>query len=125
MDWDDQIQVREYHRRWRAKNKEKYNALGKKWKNANKDKLKEHFNKYRQSPKGIKMRRIHGWRQQGIKCDGEWDELYEWYQTTTNCNICGASFQDVKRCLDHDHTIEGYNVRQVLCYSCNQFHNEL
>ena len=98
MDWDDQIQVREYHRRWRAKNKEKYNALGKKWKNANKDKLKEHFNKYRQSPKGIKMRRIHGWRQQGIKC---------------------------KRCLDHDHTIEGYNVRQVLCYSCNQFHNEL
>jgi len=125
MDWDDPIQVREYHRWWREENREKYYTKAKKWKDDNKDKTKAYNKEYNATPKGIKNARIHGWRQQGIKCDGEWDELYEWYQTTTNCNICDVSLQGVKRCLDHDHHIEGYNVRGILCASCNHRDNEL
>ena len=125
MDWKDPVQVKEYRKRWRDKNKEKCNGWMKKWRDGNKDKVKGNMKEYRHTAQGIKVRRIHTWKWRGMICDDEWDEVYEWYQTTTNCDICDVSLQGVKRCLDHDHTIEGYNVRQVLCYSCNQFHNEL
>ena len=70
--------------------------------------------------------RIANWEARGVECDDEWDEVYDWYIDTTHCNICDKEFvHSNDKCLDHDHDLEGYNVRSILCKKCNNVVNEL
>ena len=81
---------------------------------------------YKKSSRRIKQNKIHSWKQQGIQCNFEWDEVYEWYSNTTNCDICSKLFVvSMDMCLDHDHELQGYNIRGILCQRCNNWSNEL
>ena len=83
---------------------------------------KEKQKRYRQSEKGKKFHRIRNWKRRGILSDN-YDELYEEYINTQNCDICGVQLVENKfsvpnrRCLDHDH--ETGAVRYICCQSCN------
>ena len=113
---------REYNREWRLANKEKIEA----WELANKEKRKEQRIAYKKSGKRKKPSMKCDWKRRGIRCDDEWDEVYEMYSNTTNCNICDKLFvKSNDKCLDHDHHLEGYNVRGVLCKKCNHRANEI
>lgn len=74
----------------RAKNRESYNASVGRWRRAN----------------------VH--RQYGLSRE-ELDALVE--RSGNACEICRASFEETKRCIDHDH-ITG-DVRGLLCRKCN------
>jgi len=66
------------------------------------------------------------WKRQGIRCDEEWDEVDDWYMNTQTCDICDKIFENTRdKCLDHDHHLEGYNIRGILCQKCNNVSNEL
>ena len=81
---------------------------------------------YHATPKGYKIQTIGCWKKRGIRCDEEWDEVYDWWLNAKSCDICDKEFENSKdRCLDHDHILEGYNVRGILCKSCNNWWNEL
>jgi len=81
---------------------------------------------YRKSPSGRRSAVMCQWRQHGIDCDEEWNDLWNWYDSTTNCQICEKEFLNTKdKSLDHDHNIEGYNVRAILCTRCNHSANEV
>ena len=68
-------------------------------------------------PKQGKTATIYRWKKRGIIHD-DFDNLYELYVNTLNCNHCHVKFNNTRdRCLDHCH-IDGY-VRQILCTSCN------
>jgi len=66
---------------------------------------------------------ISCWKKHGIFCDGEWDEVYDWYMSETHCNVCDTLLSldagKSRKVLDHDHEIDGYNIRGVICCSCN------
>ena len=82
-----------------------------------KEQKKEYCKEYRQTPNGIKSRRIIRWKERGVIND-DFDKLYELYINTNNCNVCKKVFKNTKdRCLDHDHT--NGQFRQILCHSCN------
>lgn len=135
-------QLREANARWKAKNKEKVKQrdreyskryreqnpdINKKWREENKaywkdwrEKNKDMVKKYRATPKVQRIHTISNWKYRGIKCDEEWSDVYDWYSETTQCDICDEAFKDSSdKCLDHDHTISGYNIRGILCRSCN------
>jgi len=81
---------------------------------------------YEKTPKRIKSNRINSWKLLGIRCDGGWEEVYDWYSETTNCDICSKLFtESMDKCLDHDHHIDGYNIRGILCQKCNNIRNEI
>ncbi len=86
---------------------------------------KKYGSEYIKTAKGKKVKRISQWKRRGIKCDEAWDEVYEWWMNEKTCNICDKEFTDGNKCLDHDHTLEGYNVRGILCRSCNNILREL
>tara|TARA_R100000935_G_C2770352_1_gene137400 strand:- start:480 stop:791 length:312 start_codon:yes stop_codon:yes gene_type:complete len=97
-------------------------AYMKEWREKNKESIKE----YHKSSRRISSSKISVWKQRGIRCDGVWDEVYEWFSNTTNCNICDKLFVVSKdKCLDHDHHLDGYNIRGILCQRCNHRANEL
>jgi hypothetical protein len=111
---------KEYMREYHIKHKEKRNQYAREWYMKNKDYQVE----YRKTDKGYKMNTISCWKNKHkIKCDEEWDEVYEWWMSATHCDICDCEFKKGNKCLDHDHTLEGYNVRGVICRSCNMRDN--
>ena len=125
---------KEYNRAYYAKNreviyekkKEHLIEYGKKWRGQNKDRMKITTQKYRKTPKSIKCAKLNAWKQHGIECNSEWDEVYEWYSSTTNCYICDKLFVESKdKCLDHDHELQRYNIRGILCRKCNNHYNEI
>jgi len=81
---------------------------------------------YNATPEGYKIQTIGCWKKRGINCDEEWDEVYDWWLNVKTCDICDKEFEKSRnKCLDHDHTLEGYNVRGILCKKCNNYQNEL
>ena len=95
-----------------------------------KEKQQAHAKRYAKTANGIKIRRIHCWKRNGI-ISNDWDLTFKTYNETTNCNICNCLLStDKKRnrytkCLDHDHSIKGvHNIRAVLCHSCNSVDKE-
>ena len=92
-----------------------------------KEEVAAYDKKRRQSPAGIKYRRITSWKRMGI-ISLDWDKTYDWFMNTLRCeNIeCNILLTTSKirssttKCLDHDHKIiDSPNIRNVLCCSCN------
>ena len=112
---------KEQRRKYYQKNKDKRLQQQKEYYLENKEKRK----KYRQTPKGIKSRRIYDWKRHGVICDN-WNALYDHYLKTSYCDFCRCELTYDKnttattKCLDHDHTITNRpNFRNILCNSCN------
>lgn len=111
---------KEYMREYNRKNKERLNKMSADWYMKNKDYQVE----YRKTDKGYKMNTISCWKNQHkINCDDEWDEVFEWWLNSKTCDICDDEFTPKNKCLDHDHHLEGYNVRGVICRKCNMRDN--
>ena len=87
-----------------------------------KEKTKEYNEKYRQTPRGKKSHRIENWKYTGI-IHPNFDELYERYINTSNCERCNVILTEDKRrtlttrCMDHDHNTGLF--RYIVCHRCN------
>jgi len=103
------------------KNKEARKEYARAYNNTDdrKEYMKQYHENYRETEKGKQTTKIAHWKYAGLRCDNEWDEVYNWWKNATRCDICDASFETCKKCLDHDHILEGYNIRGILCAKCN------
>ena len=60
---------------------------------------------------------IWHWKKSGLIYDN-YDELYEVYINTMQCEHCQTEFtKNNRRCLDHDH--ESGLFRKIVCHKCN------
>ena len=104
------------------KNKEERNEYQRLYRIKNKEKIKKQDKEYRQTDKRKKTNRISLWKYYGILCF-DWNLLYDLFVSTTNCEFCNCELNTntkTRKCLDHDHSItDKFNVRGVLCNSCN------
>lgn len=67
--------------------------------------------------KNHKNKTIMVWKRSGVIYH-DFDELYEIYIKTMNCNNCGIEFINTKnRHLDHNHETGAF--RAIVCCSCN------
>jgi len=65
----------------------------------------------------LKCQTIRDWKKYGLIYD-DYNELYEVYIKTMNCQHCNKEFKNSKdRCMDHDH-ITGL-FRSIVCKACN------
>ncbi len=114
MPYKDPEKMKEYRKR----NKEKLNKQAREYHIKNRDKVKlyQDTNEYKQ------VRRISGWKRQGILCF-DYNLLHDLFFKTTHCEYCGIFLQGRGRdckCVDHDHSItDKFNIRGILCKSCN------
>ena len=64
-----------------------------------------------------KSQTIRKWKSRGLIYD-DYDELYEIYIKTMNCQHCNKEFKNSSdRCLDHDHDTGMF--RKIVCRGCN------
>ena len=111
---DKKAEKREYDRRYRERNREK---------------IAEHQREYGQTENGKKHLRINNWKRHGIIADN-WEEVHAWFMEVDTCDICDCVFTrdryntSSSKCLDHDHSIkDDYNIRGVICNTCNVSEN--
>ena len=106
--------------------KARRSAYNKEYHRKNREKILQRFSVYQKTEAFHKINVIASWKRQDIVCDGEWDEVWEWWSSTKQCDICDVSLEGKKKCLDHDHHLKDeYNVRGILCSKCNNIRNEL
>ena len=83
---------------------------------------KERSARYYKTPGGRKAWRKNNWKRIGV-IHNNYDELYEKYMNTINCELCSVALTEDKkrksttRCLDHDHKTG--KVRNIVCHRCN------
>ena len=82
----------------------------------NKERICQRSTDYLKTENGIKSRMIRGWKKCGIK-DGDYESLYEYYLSESECPICNHNFSKYNKVLDHDHKTG--EIRMVLCQMCN------
>ena len=64
-----------------------------------------------------KLQTIYEWKRYGLIYD-DYDELYEIYIKTMNCQHCNREFKNSSdRCMDHDHATGKF--RKIVCRACN------
>jgi hypothetical protein len=113
--------VKAYDKQYYVDNKDKKDKQNKEWGFKNPQKRKDIANKYaRNNPKILT---INKWKSRGV-IDDDWDGLYDYFITQTNCWICDKVYNNkIKmdyRCLEHDHDlIDEPNVRYICCGYCN------
>ena len=114
-----------YHQTHKEERNKQSLIYNNKYYELNKEKLKQNQREYNKTEQGKKYHRISSWNEQGILCF-DWDMLYDIFLSTTNCEFCdielttGRYNTSTTKCLDHDHSINDmFNVRGVLCQSCN------
>ena len=60
---------------------------------------------------------IYNWKQRGV-IYSDYDDLYDTYINTMNCQHCGKEFVNKRdRNLDHDHQTGEF--RLIVCHKCN------
>jgi len=108
--YKDPEKRKEYLRQYRLKNKEK---------------LLQQSREYYNTESCKKLKKICKWKQYGILCF-DYNLLYDLFLSTSKCEYCNCELTtdryntSTTKCLDHDHTInDKFNVRGVLCNSCN------
>ena len=104
-------------KKYRENNKKKIALKNKEWNNNNKEYRKQ-YKIYNPKTDIISL-----WKSRGV-IDDDYDLLYEYFITQTNCWICDKVFnKDIvmdRKCLDHDHDItDDNNVRYICCNYCN------
>ncbi len=73
---------------------------------------------YRQSDKGKKTDRKHCWKQRGVVFDNDFEEIYDRYINSSQCELCNKVYKNSQdKCLDHCHTTGKF--RNVVCQNCN------
>ena len=110
---------RKHEREYYQKNKQKKLIKCKEYNEKNKEKIKEYKKEWSKSEIGKKSHTISGWKSIGLIHDN-YEELYDKYLDTTNCEICKYVFNERNwRCMDHNHKTGLF--RQILCNNCNMF----
>jgi hypothetical protein len=65
----------------------------------------------------LKYQTIGDWKRYGLIYD-DYNELYEVYIKTMNCQHCEKEFKNSRdRCMDHDHDTGLF--RKIVCRACN------
>tara|TARA_R110000796_G_scaffold200623_2_gene316633 strand:- start:79 stop:642 length:564 start_codon:yes stop_codon:yes gene_type:complete len=73
------------------------------------------------NPKRHKYYMIYDWKRKGVIAD-DYDEVYDIYINTMECNHCGKEFCNTKeRHLDHCH--QTGDIRAIVCQKCNNYDN--
>ena len=109
---------KEYHKKYY----EEHKLEKKEYRILNKDKISNVRKKYCQTEKGKKSLKKAKWKNMGVNLHN-FDEYYEIYCQTTNCDICdriltkGNPTTETTKCLDHCHKTGEF--RCILCHSCN------
>ena len=103
----------EKRRNWFKNNREKAREAERRWNEKNQEKVREaKRNWFKNNPDKV---RITGWKRRGVV--GDLEAIHDRWEQATNCEVCGVSFEGVKKCMDHDHDTGEF--RQILCASCN------
>ena len=107
----------EEHERKKAREK----ISGKKYREKNKEKVKAKNRKYRETEAGKKSSRIQHWLNRGIVYP-DYQDLYHYvYHECNHCETCKEEFIDnhnkYRRVIDHCHIT--YEIRGIICHSCN------
>jgi len=89
-----------------------------------KEKIRRKNLEYKLTPNGKKRQKLANWRSGGMRFGKKnymFDIIYEDFIKQTHCECCGKPFStEMDKTLDHDHnTDEDYNIRGIICRSCN------
>ena len=107
MVFDRKTYMKEYNKNYKEKHKEYNTGYQKEW---------------RLTPEGKKSRKIASWKNLGLKLFGyTYDEVYEYYLSIDNCEVCNKDISGHNKNMDHCHDTGIF--RWVLCNSCNTCDN--
>jgi len=107
----------EYKREWYLKNKQRILEKRKQYAIDNADKI----NEYKKTLSYKKSYHISNWKIHNLV--GNYDEIWERYCDTTNCDLCNVILTTDKRittttkCMEHNH--ETGEFRNITCHKCN------